>query len=59
MKELKTYCDHCGKQIPNLESGAVRPYIFIEYYLEADLCDDCKKTLQKVVGCFVGKGECE
>lgn len=56
MIETNVYCDHCKQLIPKQENSPIRPNVYIEYYLEMDLCPKCKKELQDCVNKFLYGG---
>lgn len=49
MKEHKTYCDHCGKEL-DLANSYEDTTIELAYkWLTADLCNDCIEKLYKII----------
>lgn len=51
MKEIKFYCDHCGKQIDS-KSDYIGEEIGIGEYKQVDLCADCVKEFDRMVLSF-------
>ena len=52
MTEIKTYCDHCGKELDDMKD-----YSDIELsvlnYCKVDLCSKCLNELQDIIDEFI------
>ena len=58
MKEIKWYCDHCGKQIKPI-TDYVGEELGILVNEEVDLCTECVEEFDKIVLNFCKKGEAD
>ena len=57
MTKITTYCDHCGKELNDMED-----YISCEIQIafteiEADLCNECRAELTEIAKGFCTYGE--
>ena len=54
MREVKIYCDHCGKVLNEMKDY-VDTEINAHTWFKTDLCDKCIKDLDRIVREFCGK----
>ena len=60
MRETKFYCDHCGKELTNNDYCYIGGEISTPIkFVEADLCQDCMKKLDKLISDYINKDEKE
>lgn len=55
MTEIKTYCDHCGKELDDMKDYPNTEIDIIKFF-NVDLCVDCMNELQKTVEQFIKLG---
>lgn len=55
MTQIKTYCDHCGKELDEMHDYPDIEIDTIDEFLKCDLCKDCYKELSKDIHKFVNK----
>ena len=54
MREIKVYCDHCGKVLDEMHDYPEQEVGLIRYEL-ADLCKECLEKLDEIIRAFCKK----
>lgn len=49
MKKIKTYCDHCGKELDPSCDYVDMQLDAISDFITVDLCDECREELAKLI----------
>ena len=57
MTKITTYCDHCGKELNNMEDYGCSEIEIAYVEFQADLCKECHEQLVKTVKDFCSYGE--
>lgn len=53
MQQVKSYCDHCGKELNAMNDYCSLEIEIITKMFYADLCENCKNKLVNIVGTFI------
>ena len=56
MTIVKTYCDHCGKELDDMKDYPDTDIGLLEYQ-KADFCQKCLEELETIIYDFVNKKE--
>lgn len=49
MKKIKTYCDHCGKELDSSCDYVDVQLDAVSDFITVDLCDECREEFVKLI----------